>query len=236
MILLLLLSFGCRTKDEVRDTGAIFADADGDGVGDDEDCAPDDASISPDAEEICDGLDNDCDGLTDNDATDATDWWVDADADGVGDGAATESCDAPSEQHVGIDGDCDDADLETYPGAPERCNGVDNDCDGVADNGLIETWHADMDADGFGDINAAIDSCDPGKGYVADDTDCDDLDATSYPGGTEVCDGADNNCDGQIDEGVTTTFYSDADADGFGDLAVELQACELPEPWSDCHR
>ena len=62
MILLLLLSFGCRTKDEVRDTGAIFADADGDGVGDDEDCAPDDASISPDAEEICDGLDNDCDG------------------------------------------------------------------------------------------------------------------------------------------------------------------------------
>ena len=234
MTLLLLLSLGCRTKDEgVLDTGEVVVDSDGDGVPDADDCAPDDADISPDAEEICDGLDNDCDGLADNGATDATDWWVDADGDGVGDGSATESCDAPSEQHVGVDGDCDDADAETYPGAPERCNGLDNDCDGEVDNGLIESWYADADADDYGDPAAAIDSCDPGEGYVADDTDCDDADPTSFPGGTEVCDGADNNCEGTIDEGVTTTFYTDADADGFGDASLALEACELPEGASE---
>ena len=234
MTLLLLLSLGCRTKDEgVLDTGEVVVDSDGDGVSDDEDCAPDDAAISPDAEEICDGLDNDCDGLADNGATDATDWWLDSDGDGVGDGTASESCNAPSDQHVAQDGDCDDADPETYPGAPESCDGLDNDCDGVIDNDLVEAWYLDADGDGYGDPATGIDSCDPGPGYVTDATDCDDADPTSFPGGTEVCDEADNNCDGTIDEGVTTTFYSDADADGFGDAAVTLQACELPEGASE---
>ena len=33
----------------------------------------------------------------------------------------------------------------------------------------------------------------------------------------EICDGIDNNCDGNIDEDLLTTFYMDADEDGFGD-------------------
>jgi MYXO-CTERM domain-containing protein len=43
-------------------------------------------------------------------------------------------------------------------------------------------------------------SDDDGDGALACE-ECDDLDATAVPGGVEVCDGADNNCDGQVDEG-----------------------------------
>lgn len=43
-------------------------DADGDGVEDENDCAPQDANVFPGADEICnDGEDNDCDELTDGD-------------------------------------------------------------------------------------------------------------------------------------------------------------------------
>ena len=59
--------------------------------------------------------------------------------------------------------------------------------------------------------------------------DCDDADADAFPGNTEICDEIDNNCDGAVDEGVTTTFFSDADGDGFGDASAPVDACENPD-------
>ena len=53
-----------------------------------------------------------------------------------------------------------------------------------------------------------------GDGFLSNE-DCDDNDATVYPNATETCDGIDNNCDGEIDEELTTRFYSDSDGDGF---------------------
>ncbi len=41
------------------------------------------------------------------------------------------------------------------------------------------------------------------------DEDCDDTNPTVNSGADEICDGLDNNCDGQADEDVTTTFYGD---------------------------
>lgn len=43
-----------------------------------------------------------------------------------------------------------------------------------------------------------------------------------------VCDGLDDDCNGEVDEGYTTTYYRDADGDGYGDLATVTEACDAP--------
>ena len=48
-------------------------------------------------------------------------------------------------------------------------------------------------------------------------TDCDDTDAVINPDATEVCDGLDNDCNGDIDDGVLNMYYADGDGDGYGD-------------------
>jgi hypothetical protein len=78
-----------------------------------------------------------------------------------------------------------------------------------------------------------------GDGYCAQTNDCNDNNAAIYPGATEICNGADDNCDGQIDEGVQLTFYRDVDGDGYGDPAVTTQACSAPAGYvtnnTDCN-
>lgn len=137
---------------------------------------------------------------------------VDADGDGVGAGE-----------------DCDDQDAAVFPGAEEACDGLDNDCDSATDEGLLLSFYADSDADGFGDPGQALQECEAPSGYVEDDQDCADDDAQIYPGATEVCDGVDNNCDNEIDEGLLQTFYKDKDSDGYGDPTDPVQACEASD-------
>ena len=64
-------------------------------------------------------------------------------------------------------------------------------------------------------------------GYPSDE-DCDDNDSTIHPGAEELCDGFDNNCDNQADEGVMDTFYADSDSDGFGNPGIPTEGCEAP--------
>ena len=52
--------------------------------------------------------------------------------------------------------------------------------------------------------------------------------STIYPGATEICDGADNNCNGQIDEDLLTTYYQDSDDDGYGNLSIAQTDCSQP--------
>ncbi|MCP4868921.1 MAG: hypothetical protein GY898_09395 [Proteobacteria bacterium] len=73
-----------------------------------------------------------------------------------------------------------------------------------------------------------------GDGFP-EELDCNDLNDTVNPGTPELCDGEDNDCDGEIDEDVTegdTPGYLDADGDGdgFGDSDSEEFFCgELPD-------
>ncbi len=69
---------------------------------------------------------------------------------------------------------------------------------------------------------------DDGDGYTVADGDCDDADAGVNPGAAESCNGVDDDCDGEVDEGVLATFYADADGDGYGDAASTAEACEAP--------
>ena len=62
---------------------------------------------------------------------------------------------------------------------------------------------------------------------VSVEYDCDDNDASVYPGAAEPCDERDNNCDGSVDEGANASFY--ADGDGFGRDSSEVLACAAPE-------
>jgi hypothetical protein len=222
-----------------------YADADGDGFGDVSvtrvsctapagyvstatDCDDSLAGVHPGAGETCDGRDDDCDGAVDE--TGGTTWYADTDGDGYGSVAsAVTQCDAPA-GYVSNATDCDDGRTDVSPGAPEVCDGVDDDCDGLVDESGGTTWYADSDGDGYGDTSAPTVSCVAPAGTVADATDCDDADGTSYPGGVEACDGADNDCDGVIDNDTTDAviWYADADGDTHGDPATSMYACAAP--------
>jgi hypothetical protein len=196
-------------------------DLDGDGFTPTEgDCNDTDPLVSPEAEERCNGLDDNCDGLVDASELDLdSDGWrlCDGDcddndprarpylaedcSDGIDndcDGTIDQDSDNDGDGVTTCEGDCRDQEKDgasVHPGADETCNDIDDDCDGVVDEGF------DLDGDG-------VQSCEACNVEVCD---CDDLDALSSPGNSEVCgDGRDNDCDG------TTDVDEDRDLDGWG--------------------
>ncbi|WP_242094542.1 BspA family leucine-rich repeat surface protein [Aestuariivivens sediminicola] len=222
---------------DVNDTGVTSCTQPTGTVDNNGDCDDTNALVYPGAPEICNGIDDDCDGLIDDDDPDISGqstWYLDSDADGFGDPASSMlSCNQPT-GYVADNTDCDDSNAAIHPGAEELCNGIDDDCDGLiddADPDIVDQslWYLDSDADGFGDPANSVLACDPPTGYVADNTDCDDTNASVFPGATEVCDGVDNDCNGQVDESGGTVWYVDADADGYGDVNdTGVTSCTQP--------
>jgi Putative metal-binding motif/FG-GAP-like repeat/FG-GAP repeat len=213
-------------------------DQDGDGfVGDD--CDETDPLVFPGAVEACNEIDDNCDGQVDEGVT--TDWSQDADGDGYGEvgGTTTAACEPPPGTAASSD-DCDDSDTDIHPAAPERCNSLDDNCDGVADDGVGQNWYVDQDGDGFGLAGTGELSCEEQRpGWALNDSDCDDTDATAFPGAAEVCgDSDDDDCDGLPDAGAEGLFYSDLDLDGYGDPDDSELTCEPQAGWladsSDC--
>ena len=194
---------GCTAGTELESKVPEETDRDGDGYTfADGDCDDDDAGVNPDAEEIWyDGNDQDCDGNDD-----------DQDGDDYGDGA----------------GDCDDENDNVSPIANEECDGIDNNCSGDIDEDLLIAAYPDDDDDGYGDDSGETEACadDLPRGYVVVGDDCDDSDDTINPDAADVCDGIDNNCDGDTDDDAPEALYADADGDGFGDAAVSVGGCD----------
>jgi N-acetylneuraminic acid mutarotase len=172
-----------------------YQDADGDGYGngssgirscwapagyvsDSSDCNDTDSGMNPAAGEVCDGVDENCNGFVDDGAGDF--YYRDADWDGYGNWAnSIQACSAPP-GYVANTADCNDYD----PSLPRY-------------------FSQDYDGDGYGDIavfGPPPFGCVPPPGYSYTSNDCNDHNYSVHPGATEVCNGADDNCSGAVDE------------------------------------
>ncbi|MCB9793178.1 MAG: putative metal-binding motif-containing protein [Alphaproteobacteria bacterium] len=63
---------------------------------------------------------------------------------------------------------------------------------------------------------------------VSPPEDCDDEDPNVSPLIEESCDEVDQDCDGQVDEGATSSWYLDSDGDGYGNADERLDTCSQP--------
>ncbi len=208
----------------------FFKDEDNDGYFSYYDCNDNDPSIYPGAPELCDSKDNDCNGLED-DGIPFFFYYVDADGDGFGDPSTfVEICETfPPLGYVDNDDDCNDSDVEINSSLAEICDGKDNDCNGLIDDDIPYYFHYfDADGDGFGDPNNSIEVCVPipPLNYVSNSDDCNDGDANIYLGAPELCDNLDNDCNGEVDEGIPYyDFFQDQDQDEYGNAEVKINIC-----------
>lgn len=187
------------------------------------DCNDSKALIFPKASESCNQVDDDCDGATDPvDAEGCKLWFVDGDADGYGNYLAPSKClCAGIDGFVQEGGDCADADGSRHPGQVESCNGVDDNCDGQTDpkdSAKCVSYYFDADKDGYGLTAVSQCQCGPEAPFSALlDSDCKDTAFAIHPDADELCNGVDEDCDGETDEGLPlNTWYVDGDTDGYG--------------------
>ena len=226
----------CNGKVDEGVEELFFADADNDSYGDADSSTP--ACSAPEgfvsnADDCNDASADFYPGAPEADCTDQNDYNCDGSvgfADADGDGWA--ACE-----------DCDDSDAALSPSASEVCDDIDNNCNGVVDVDATETptWYLDYDGDTYGDATVSVDQCDPPARFVDNALDCDDSSDAAFPGGVEICDNYDNDCDGTVDgaaaEGALP-FYTDADGDGYGVTGSEAYICfpgtdQVAEP-GDC--
>lgn len=181
------------------------------------DCNDNDKDVHPGAAEICNQKDDDCDGLIDE-GCGTQRYYMDIDKDGYGRNEGSRLSATPIPGWVLVNGDCADFDATIYPGAPELANGRDDNCNGQVDEGLpMARYYLDVDKDGYGRNENSKLSAIPLTGYVLVNGDCADFDASIYPGAPELANGRDDNCNGQVDEGLPMLrYYMDVDKDGYG--------------------
>ncbi len=128
--------------------------------------------------------------------------------------------------------DCAPEDPAISPSAPESCNGLDDDCNGQIDEGVSITAFLDVDGDGFGADEFARRVCTLPPDGSPLGGDCNDVDARIAPGLGETCDGLDNDCNGETDEGVLGELFEDLDGDQHGDPLRPGPGCTESPGWS----
>jgi alpha-tubulin suppressor-like RCC1 family protein len=188
------------------------------------DCDDSRAAVHPGARDECNELDDDCDGTPDLGCTCTIGRRTECgEGDGMGGFLMIGLCHPGTQDCIaGEWGAC----VGAVRPASESCNASDDDCDGTTDEGVTNTYYRDVDGDGYGS-SASVAACAAPTGYVLVPGDCDDTTRATHPTATEICNGADDDCSGTADEGVTSVFYRDADMDGYGG-ATSSRACSAP--------
>jgi len=203
---------------------ALFVDSDKDGYGDGKqlskclcaaqapyttpqggDCNDLDPTTHPSAKEICDGVDTNCNGVLDDPgAAGCKAFFLDADKDGYGLASQSQClCNANGAYSSQQAGDCNDGNANVNPKATEVCNGIDDNCNGATDNDSPQAklYYADADNDGYG-AGAGKTLCQPDATFkTTQGGDCNDGDGNINPSKPEQCNGKDDNCDNQTDNG-----------------------------------
>ncbi len=175
----------------INPTTVWYEDLDGDNYGNESSTTID--CVAPSGYVLVSG---DCDD-SDPTATFPVMYYEDNDNDGYGVSSGVEFCQDPGFGYVLNNADCDDSQSSVYPGAPEICDDFDNNCNGQTNEGLQTTvYYIDNDGDTYGQGSAGDFCSDPGIGYSLLNTDCDDDNASAYPGSPEILNnGIDENCD-----------------------------------------
>lgn len=221
--------------DQAVDTITVYLDSDVDGYGTDttslqacpddipagfvgnaDDCNDMNRNVNPEQVEVCDAVDQDCDGQVDEAPKDGDTYYPDSDGDGFGSGTkSTRFCaNAVPAHYADNNDDCDDNASNVYPQATEYCDEKDNDCDLAIDDSPADgtLYFVDADSDGYGDAASTVTACGVSAGVSATSGDCNDGDASTYPGAEELCNGLDEDCDGTPDDGL-----EDWDGSGYPD-------------------
>lgn len=136
-------------------------------------------------------------------------FYADLDGDGAGrEDQPRTACAGTSPEGLAASGDdCNDNNASVYPGGPEYCNNIDDNCNGEVDEeSLPVDQYPDADGDGYYSVSErssgdVISGC-LQPGYAAAFGDCQPNEASIHPGAEEVCNQVDDDCDGDIDEGV----------------------------------
>lgn len=196
-------------------------------------------SVHPGAVEVCgNGLDDNCDGVMDEeDALGCVPQFQDADGDGYGLDEITACLCSDTPGWAELSGDCNDLDPNVNPGAPEICNTVDDNCDGKIDEtdaDGCQPYFLDQDGDSYGLTDKVKCLCGPTGAYIGSKpNDCNDLEASIHPGVPELCNGIDDNCNGETDEGEPSSMCP-AVAHGLaGCVEGTCQLIDCDDGWSD---
>jgi subtilisin family serine protease len=152
-------------------------------------------------------------------------WYEDVDGDLYSSGDIIVQCERPVNHYVSgeltaTSGDCNDNTASINPGAADACDGNDNDCNAGTPDGSGEIAPDNTKQDGV--CLGSKQSC-TGGSWLDDYSG-----VSSYEADELSCDGLDNDCDTQTDEGLTTTYYLDSDGDTYGDLGNTVDQCSLP--------